>query len=210
MYLRGFQCIHCVCDITIISTTRRVLPPRKEVPQLLAAGSTSPFPQTVATTDVLSSSMVYLFWTFYITEIVQYAVFCIWLLLLSIFSRFIHTMFHSSLMAKKKKKILLLKKKHILLILHLHQESRVVPHHLSQEQKHAFLSSLPVLLCYTKICLFPCPFCPAPFSQAAAWTCRPHASTLPDSLANTVNTNSPLAASSLSSFSLTLGLEFGL
>ena len=49
----------------------------------------SPSPQPLATTNCLLSPRMCLFWTFHINGIIQYVTFCVWLLSLSMFSRFI-------------------------------------------------------------------------------------------------------------------------
>ena len=50
----------------------------------------APFPQPLETTNLLPVSVDCLFWIFHISGIIQYVAFCVWLLSLSMFSRFIH------------------------------------------------------------------------------------------------------------------------
>ena len=64
--------------------------PPKETPYLLEVIPLLPAPQPQATVTSFLSLRIFLLWTFHVNEIISRVLFWDWLLLLSMFSRFIH------------------------------------------------------------------------------------------------------------------------
>ena len=79
-----------------------LVPKHSHIPKgnLYLLSSYSPFspPRPWQTLTYFLFLWIYLFWVFNISETIQYMTFCVWLLLLSIFLRFIHAVTHISIL----------------------------------------------------------------------------------------------------------------